>query len=105
NVYPVGAITRGLKGEELADIGAMWETGIAALSDDGKTVMNSYLMRKALDYSKKFDLVVISHAEDANLKGRGVMNEGFNSARFGLRGIPRTSEDLIIARDILLAEL
>ncbi len=105
NVYPVGAITKGLKGEELAEIGSMWEAGITALSDDGKTVMNSYVMRKALDYSKKFDLVVISHAEDANLKGKGVMNEGFNSARFGLRGIPRTSEDLIVARDILLAEL
>jgi dihydroorotase len=105
NVYPIGAITKGLKGEELAEIGSMYEAGISALSDDGKTVMNSYLMRKALDYSKKFDLAVISHAEDANLKGKGVMNEGFNSARFGLRGIPRTSEDLIVARDILLAEL
>ncbi len=105
NVYPIGAITKGLKGEELAEIGSMWEVGISALSDDGKTVMNSYLMRKAMDYSKKFDLVVISHAEDVNLKGKGVMNEGFNSARFGLRGIPRTSEDLIVARDILLAEL
>ncbi len=105
NVYPIGAITKGLKGEELAEIGSMYEAGISALSDDGKTVMNSYLMRKALDYSKKFDLAVISHAEDVNLKGKGVMNEGFNSARFGLRGIPRTSEDLIVARDILLAEL
>jgi dihydroorotase len=105
NVYPIGAITKGLRGEELAEIGSMYEAGIAALSDDGKTVMNSYLMRKALDYSKKFDLAVISHAEDVNLKGKGVMNEGFNSARFGLRGIPRTSEDLIVARDILLAEL
>ncbi len=105
NVFPIGAITKGLKGEELAEIGSMREAGIAALSDDGHTVMNAYVMRKALDYSKKFDLTVISHAEDVNLKGRGVMNEGFNSARFGLRGIPRTSEDLIIARDILLAEL
>jgi len=104
NVYPIGAITKGLKGEELAEIGLMWEAGIAGLSDDGKTVMNSYLMRKALDYSRRFDLVVVSHAEDANLKGRGVMNEGFNSARFGLRGIPKTSEELIVARDILLAE-
>jgi dihydroorotase len=105
NIYPVGAISKGLKGEELAEIGSMREAGICALSDDGKTVMNSYLMRKALDYSRKFDLAVLSHAEDVNLKGKGVMNEGFNSARFGLRGIPRTSEDLIVARDILLAEL
>src|SRR5208282_5970204 len=88
-----------------SEIGGMFEAGIVGISDDGKTVMNSYLMRKALDYSRRFDLVVISHAEDVNLKGRGVMNEGFNSARFGLRGIPRTSEDLIVARNILLAEL
>ncbi len=105
NIYPIGAITKGLEGEELAEIGSMWEAGIVGISDDGKTVMNAYLMRKALDYSKRFQLVVMCHAEDANLKGRGVMNEGFNSARFGLRGIPRTSEDLIVARDILLAEL
>jgi len=105
NVYAIGAITKGLKGEELAEIGSMYEAGIVGLSDDGKTVMNSYIMRKALDYSKKFDLVVISHCEDSCLKGRGVMNEGFNSARYGLRGIPRTSEDIIVARDILLAEL
>jgi dihydroorotase len=105
NVFPVGAVTKGLKGEELAEIGSMHEAGIFALSDDGKTVMNSYLMRKAMDYSKRFELAIICHAEDTNLKGKGVMNEGFNSARFGLRGIPRTSEDLIVARDILLAEL
>lgn len=105
NVYSIGAITKGLQGEELAEIGSMCEAGIVGISDDGKTVMNSYLMRKALDYSKRFDLTVICHAEDVNLKGRGVMNEGFNSAKFGLRGIPRTSEDLIVARDILLAEL
>lgn len=105
NVYAIGSISKGLKGEELAEIGCMFEAGIVGISDDGKTVMNSYLMRKAMDYSKRFDLVVMSHAEDANLKGKGVMNEGFNSARFGLRGIPRTSEDLIVARDIALAEL
>jgi dihydroorotase len=105
NVYAIGAITKGLKGEELAEIGAMFEAGIVGLSDDGKTVMNSYIMRKAMDYSKRFDLVVISHAEDAHLKGRGVMNEGFNSARYGLRGIPKASEEIIVARDILLAEL
>jgi dihydroorotase len=83
----------------------MWEAGIVAISDDGKTVMNSYLMRKALDYSKRFNLAVGCHAEDAHLKGRGVMNEGFNSARFGLRGIPKASEEIIVARDLLLTEL
>ncbi len=105
NVYPIGAITKGLEGQELAEIGSMWEAGIVAISDDGKTVMNSYLMRKALDYSKRFNLPVVCHAEDAHLKGRGVMNEGFNSARFGLRGIPKASEEIIVARDILLTEL
>jgi dihydroorotase len=105
NVYPIGAITKGLEGQELAEIGSMWEAGIVAISDDGKTVMNSYLMRKALDYSKRFNLAVVCHAEDSNLKGRGVMNEGFNSARFGLRGIPKASEEIIVARDILLTEL
>ena len=105
NVYPIGAITKGLEGQELAEIGSMWEAGIVAISDDGKTVMNSYLMRKALDYSKRFNLAVGCHAEDAHLKGRGVMNEGFNSARFGLRGIPKASEEIIVARDLLLTEL
>ncbi|NDC24863.1 MAG: dihydroorotase [Proteobacteria bacterium] len=105
NVFPIGAVTKGLKGEELAEIGSMREAGIVAISDDGKTVMNAYLFRKALDYSRRFDLVVISHAEDLNLKGRGVMNEGFNSARFGLRGVPKAAEEVIVARDIYLAEL
>ncbi len=105
NVYAIGAVTKGLKGEELAEIGSMFEAGIVGISDDGKTVMNSYLMRKAMDYSKRFDLVVISHCEDSCLKGRGVMNESFNSARFGLRGIPAASEDIIVGRDIQLAEL
>lgn len=104
-VYVIGAITKGLQGEELAEIGAMAEAGIVALSDDGKTVMNSYVMRKALDYSKRFDLPVITHCEDSCLKGRGVMNEGFNSARYGLRGIPAASEEIIIARDLELAAL
>lgn len=105
NVFPIGAVTKGLRGEELAEIGSMREAGIVAISDDGKTVMNAYLFRKALDYSRRFDLTVISHAEDLNLKGLGVMNEGFNSARFGLRGIPKAAEEVIIARDIYLAEL
>jgi dihydroorotase len=105
NLFVIGAVTKGLRGEELAEIGSMWEAGIVGISDDGRTVMNAYLMRKAMDYSRRFNLVVISHAEDACLKGRGVMNEGFNSSRFGLRGIPRTSEEIIVARDILLAEL
>lgn len=105
NIFVIGAVTKGLKGKELAPIGSMKEAGIVAISDDGKTVMNSYLMRKALDYSKRFDLAVITHCEDVYLKGQGVMNEGFHSAKFGLRGVPRTSEDCIVARDIALGEL
>lgn len=105
NVHMVGAISKGLLGEDLAEIGSMVEAGIIAISDDGKTVMNAYVMRKAMDYSRMFNLPVIIHAEDSCLKGRGVMNEGFNSARFGLRGIPKASEEIIVARDLLLAEL
>ncbi len=105
NVHCIGAITKGLEGEQLAEIGNMTEAGIIGISDDGMTVMNSYLMRKAMDYSRRFDLPVITHCEDCYLKGRGVMNEGFNSMRFGLRGIPKASEEIIVARDLVLAEL
>jgi dihydroorotase len=104
-VYPVGALSKGLKGEQMAEIGKMREAGIVAVSDDGIPVMNSYLMRKALDYCKAFDLPIISHAEDANLVGQGVMHEGFHSNCLGLRGIPAESEEIIVARDIALARL
>jgi dihydroorotase len=104
-VYPVGALSKGLKGEQMAEIGKMREAGIVAVSDDGIPVMNSYLMRKALDYCKAFDLPIISHAEDANLVGHGVMHEGFHSNCLGLRGIPAESEEIIVARDIALARL
>lgn len=104
-VYPVGALSKGLKGESLAEIGKMRDAGIVAVSDDGIPVMNSYLMRKALDYCKAFDLPIISHAEDANLVGQGVMHEGFHSNCLGLRGIPAESEEIIVARDIALARL
>ncbi len=105
NIYVIGAISKGLQGQELASIGSMWEVGIVGISDDGNTVMNTYLLRKAMDYSRKFDLVVMSHCEDTFLRGAGVMNESFNSTRFGLRGIPNVAEDSIVARDILLSEL
>ena len=104
-VYPVGALSKGLKGEQMAEIGKMKEVGIVAVSDDGMPVMNSYLMRKALDYCKTFDLPIISHAEDAHLVGQGVMHEGFHSNCLGLRGIPAESEEIIVARDIALARL
>lgn len=104
-VYPVGALSKGLKGEQLAEIGKMRDAGIVAVSDDGIPVMNSYLMRKALDYCKTFDLPIISHAEDANLVGQGCMHEGYHSNCLGLRGIPAESEEIIVARDIALARL
>lgn len=104
-VYPVGALSKGLKGEQMAEIGKMREAGIVAVSDDGIPVMNSYLMRKALDYCKAFDLPIISHAEDANLVGHGVMHEGYHSNCLGLRGIPAESEEILVARDIALARL
>lgn len=105
NVLPIGALTRGQKGEELAEMGSMWEAGVRAVSDAPHGVLNAYVLRKAMDYAKRFDLLVISHAEDSNLRGKGVMNEGFHSAKFGLRGIPKAAEELMVARDILICEL
>lgn len=104
-VYPVGALSKGLKGEQLAEIGKMRSAGIVAVSDDGMPVMNSYLMRKALDYCKTFGLPIISHAEDAHLVGQGVMHEGYHSNCLGLRGIPAESEEILVTRDIALARL
>src|SRR3990172_10804968 len=105
NVYPLGAITKGQKGEELSEIGEMWEAGCIAISDDGRPVMNSRVMRHAMEYAKAFGLPVISHAEDLYLSSGGVMNEGFTSTMLGLRGIPNASEEVMVARDITLAEL
>jgi dihydroorotase len=103
-VYPVGAISKGLKGEELAEIGEMVRAGVRAISDDGKPVMNAELMRRALLYAQHFDIPVIQHAEDLNLTGSGVMHEGEWSTKLGLPGIPGSAEDVMVARDILLAE-
>ncbi len=105
NVYPVGALSKGLKGEELAEIGLLKEAGCVAISDDGNPVMNSYVMRKALDYCKHFRLPIISHCEDSHLVGKGMINEGFRSTLLGLRGNPSASEEIMVARDIALAEL
>ncbi len=104
-VFPIGALSKELKGESLAEIGKMVAAGIVGVSDDGMTVMNSYLMRKALDYCKTFDVPIISHAEDTNLVGQGVMNEGVHSNCLGLRGVPSEAEEIIVARDIALARL
>ncbi|MCL4536454.1 MAG: dihydroorotase [Nitrospirae bacterium] len=104
-VYPVGAITKGQKGEELAEMGMMKDAGCVAFSDDGRPVMSSLIMRRALEYSKAFNVPVISHCEDMNLSEGGVVNEGRLSAQMGLKGIPSASEDVMVARDIILAEL
>ena len=105
NVFPIGAITKGSAGEELAAIGAMKAAGAVAISDDGLPVMNARVMRRAMEFARSYDLPVIQHCEDLNLSGGGDMHEGAQSVRWGLRGIPAASEDAMVARDLLLAEL
>jgi len=105
NVFPIGAITKGSNGLELAEIGKMKGAGIIAISDDGKSVMNAIIMRRALEYSKMFGLPVISHCEDMNLSANGEINEGYISTVLGLKGIPRQAEEIMVARDIALTEL
>jgi len=105
NVLPVGAITKGGKGEEITEMGDLRKAGCVAVSDDGKPVMNNLVMRRAMEYSKMFNLPVISHCEDLTLTDDGVINEGKMSTELGLKGIPNASEDVMVARDISLAEL
>ena len=105
NVFPIGAITRGSKGEELAAIGSMRQAGAVAISDDGRPVMNAQLMRRAMEFARSFGMPVINHCEDLHLSAGGDMHEGVESVRLGLRGIPGSSEDVMVARDILLAEV
>lgn len=104
-VYPIGAISKGLRGEELAEIGQLADAGVVGISDDGRPVENADLMRRALAYAQHFDLPVIQHAQDLELSGRGVMHEGAWSTRLGLPGIPGVAEDTMVARDLLLVEL
>src|SRR5690242_1652649 len=105
NVFPIGAITKGSAGEELAAIGAMKAAGAVAISDDGRPVMNSRVMRRAMEFARSYDLPVIDHCEDLHLSAGGDMNEGGPSVRWGLRGIPPASEDVMVARDLVLAQL
>jgi len=105
NVFPIGAITRGSLGEELAAIGSMRQAGAVAISDDGRPVMNAQLMRRAMEFARSFHMPVINHCEDLHLSAGGDMHEGAESVRLGLRGIPGSSEDVMVARDILLAEV
>ena len=104
NVFPVGAITKDLSGETLSEMGELRSAGAVAVSDDGKAVKNSELMRRAMEYAKTFDLLIICHCEDSDVAAGGVMNEGFTSTRLGLKGIPHAAEEIVVARDILLAE-
>jgi dihydroorotase len=102
-VLPAGAITRGLKGAELSEMGLMKDAGIVAVSDDGRSVIDSSIMRRGMEYAATFGLPVITHCQDAHLGAGGVMNEGDLSSRLGLPGIPDAAEDIVISRDLLLA--
>lgn len=103
-VYPIGAVSKGLKGEQLAEIGEMQRAGIVAVSDDGMPIMNGGLMRHALEYAAMFRLPVIVHEEDCSIAAEGVMNEGAMSLRLGLKGMPAAAEEAMIARDLALLE-
>ncbi len=104
NVFPIGAVSKGLNGTELAEIGAMKFAGAVAVSDDGRPVSDSGLMRRALIYADMFDMPVISHCEDTSLSGDGCMNEGAVAGIMGLKGITRAAEEVMAARDIIIAE-
>jgi dihydroorotase len=105
HVYPIGAISVGQKGERLSEFGEMVGAGAVAVSDDGKPVVSSHLMRTALEYARTFGIPVADHCEEPTLADGGVMHEGLVSARLGLKGIPAAAEEIMVARDILLAEL
>jgi dihydroorotase len=104
NVYPIGAISVGSEGKQLTEFWDLKEAGILALSDDGKPVMDAALLRRALEYAQSLDLPVIQHCEDKNLSAGGLMNEGYYATILGLPGIPAIAEDVMVARDILIAE-
>ena len=104
DVYPIAAITKNRKGEELAPIAELVHAGAVAISDDGSPVMNAEVMRRALEYSKMFDIPVLGHEEDLNLANDRHMHEGFYSTKLGIQGIPSLSEEVLVARDIMLTE-
>ena len=104
NVFPIGAVTKGQKGETLAEMGEMKAAGAVAVSDDGKPVTSAALMRKAIQYASAFDMTVISHCEEPSLAENGSMNEGYVSTVLGLPGIPHAAEEIMVARELLLAE-
>lgn len=104
HVFPIGSITRGLRGDEMAPIGELKFSGAIAVSDDGRPVMNANMMKNAMIYADMFDIPVISHCEDLNLAADGVMHEGFMATKLGLRGITPAAEEAMVARDIVLAD-
>ena len=104
-VYPIGAVSKGLRGEELAELADLRAAGCVAVSDDGKPVWNAQLMRRALEYCTMLGMPLIAHEEDANLNEGGVMHEGYYSTLLGMRGIPAASEETLVARDVILARL
>ncbi|NNF07561.1 MAG: dihydroorotase [Candidatus Eisenbacteria bacterium] len=104
-VHPIAAVTMGLKGKQLTEMFDLADAGAVAFSDDGMTIMNAEVMRRALEYSSMLDKVIVTHAEDCHLKGQGVAHEGYMSTKLGLRPIPRAVEEVIVARDIRLVEL
>lgn len=105
DVYPIASITKGMKGEELTEMLFLNRAGAIAFSEDGRSVQHTGVLRRAMDYSKAFDGLLISHCEDEDLLGGGLINEGIVSTELGLAGIPNAVEDLIIARDLILAKL
>jgi dihydroorotase len=105
NVLPIGAITKGSEGKELAEIGDLCRAGCVAISDDGRPVTNSLVMRRAMEYALAFDVPVVDHCEDLHLAEGGCMNEGLVSTELGLPGIPAAAEDVMVARNVALAEL
>jgi dihydroorotase len=105
NVFPVGCVSKGGRGEELAEIGDMVRSGAVAVSDDGRPVGNSYLLRMAMEYTKIFGIPLIDHCEDTMLSAQGVMNEGYYSTVLGLKGIPKTAEEVAVGTDLAVAGL
>ncbi|HOK01838.1 MAG TPA: dihydroorotase [Spirochaetota bacterium] len=105
NVFPAATITKGAKGEEISEMGELVKGGAVAFTDDGRPVMSSIVMRRALEYTRMFNVPILSHAEDTLLADEGLMNEGLNSTRLGLKGIPCEAEEVMVSRDILLTRL
>lgn len=105
NVFPVAAITKGLKGKEISEMGDLIQAGAVAFSDDGESITDAEVMRRALEYARMFEAPLIVHAEDKNLSDRGQMNEGYYSTLLGLIGIPVAAEEVMVARDLILAEM